>query len=156
MADCLGKNDGGLFLLNDGTSCILLNSQTSGVQIEGQHGTASVLRIPRRQKLINVFFTFQLISRLTHKTEIQILDFARLLKKEGIYSESLRNSFRLPMSGLMNKLEPLIKKLDEKNITNIVTRTIDLYGYDYIISKAMLKKMMKKVKEWKKRSQKQK
>jgi len=56
MADCIIKNDDGLILLNDGTSCILLNEQVAatGVIIDGTHATQLIG--PRVGRLFFVVF----------------------------------------------------------------------------------------------------
>ena len=76
MADdnCISKNDDGLILLNDGSSCILLNTQIEevggGVVIEGTHATPLIG--PRAEQLIPVEFSFILKACLITKTLLRI------------------------------------------------------------------------------------
>ena len=108
MTDSLLKNDNGFIVLNDGTSQILLNAHTavSGVTIEGTHAT--IIK-KRRTKLINVEFTFWLISSLVKRIEINLLDFGEKLNPYGIWNDKMRKSFVLPLTELRQKLKQFSK-----------------------------------------------
>jgi len=77
-ADCIALNDGSRILLNDGTSCILLNVQT-GTDIVGTHAVPLVG--PRPQQLIPVEFSFWLKSCLITKTGMRFCIKSPLLRQ---------------------------------------------------------------------------
>ena len=90
MADCIIKNDTGLILLNDGTSCILLNEQAvaAGVTIEGTHATQLIA--PRAARLDFVEFTFWLNAGIIY----QVIHQSRLVSiliREAISNFKLKS-----------------------------------------------------------------
>lgn len=108
MTDSLLANDGFFFLLNDGTSHILLNEHAGGgVTLQGFQST-QVLKKKKRTKLVDVEFSFWLISELIKRVEL--LQFGSKLHPYGIYTDALRESFILPLSGFRQKFKQLKKE----------------------------------------------
>jgi len=106
MTDSILMNDGTSFILkNDGGQILLNRHGVGGVDISGIHATQIT---KRRTKFIHVEFTFWLISSLLKRVEIKLLQFK--LHPYVINPDKLRESFRLPLTRLRQKLKPLSKQ----------------------------------------------
>ena len=110
MADCIVQNDGSLILLNDGSSCILLNEQVAvvGVDIVGTHPVPFIGA--RAEQLIPVEFSFWLKSCLIAKTGMKFCIKSPLLKQTAssikIKSSLLREiaqSFKIKSTTLVKE-----------------------------------------------------
>jgi len=146
MTDSLLKNDGGFLLLNSGGQ-ILLNAHEAGVNIQGTHAVQQTIQKRRKTQLIPISFTFQLISNTIPRVVIQLINIGKVLSPRGIYSEELRDSFRLPLTDLKQKLDKLSKY---SYIESAVSHFVDEYLEDYIVGKKLFKSIKKGFKIWKK------
>jgi len=119
MADCIIKNDVGLILLNDGTSCILLNEQVpGGVTIEGTHATQLIA--PRAARLDFVEFTFWIKAGIIFQIAGQTRIISSLIR-ESILSLKIKSPL------LIETQFP--HKLKSTLITNIRKTKISLEAY---------------------------
>jgi len=118
MADCIIKNDDGLILLNDGSSCILLNEQVPGVIIEQTHATQLIA--PRAARLDFVEFTFWIKAGIIYQIVYQLRLLADLIR-ESILSLKIKSPL------LIETKFP--HKLKSTLITNIRKTKISLEAY---------------------------
>lgn len=140
-------NDGtSAVLLNDGTH-VLLNAHEPGVEIRGTHAVQQTIQRRRKVQLIPVSFSFQIIANTIPRVIIQLINIGKVLSPKGIYSEELRNSFRLPLTDLKQKLDKLAKY---SYIESAVSHFVDEYLEDYIVGKKLFKSIKKGFKKWKK------
>jgi len=154
MADCVVQNDGSsLILLNDGSSCILLNEQVAaGVIIEGTHAIQKTIQKPKRKRpqqriqLIPVEFTFWLISGLIRRIEIKLLQFGDKLHPYGMYTDSLRESFILPLSDLRQSIKRNFKQFKNK-LTKESLKDIreSILNEDFVLNFVWLKFLNKRL-----------
>ena len=142
MADSVLLNDGSSFLvLNDGTSTVLLNEQTdAGININRTHATQIT---KRRTRIINVVFTFWLISRLKN-IEIKLLQFGDKLHPKGIYTDALRESFVILHTDIKQKLEAINKKLSEERLGFFLEEIFDQSLDQFKIYMELLKRFGRK------------
>ena len=145
MADSLLLNDGSSFLvLNDGTSTILLNAHEPGINIRGRQAGQQV---GRAEQLIKVKFTFQLLANTIPRIVIKLLSIGKVLQPKGLYSEKLRDSFRLQLTDVKQKITKLAEKA---YLYEAMKFFIDNNLDDIMIGKALFKSFKEVFKKWKK------
>jgi len=150
MADCIVKNDGGLILLNDGSSCILLNDPQ--VIIAGIHATQQTIQRRRKtQQLIPVEFSFQIIARTIPRIIIHLVAIGKILSPKGNYTENLRDSFRLQITDMKTTLVKLSKY---NYMESIVEYFVDNHLEDYVVAKKLFKSIKKEYRKWNQQSKK--
>jgi len=147
MGDSILLNDGSSFLvLNDGSSTILLNAHEAGINIRGRQAGQQV---GRPQQLIPVEFTFQLLAHTIPRAIIQLMSIGKVLLPKGIYNEALRDSFRLKLTDMKQKITKLAEKAYlEESMKFMINENMD----DILTGKVLLKSFKEVFKKWKKHS----
>lgn len=155
MADCIIKNDDGLILLNDGTSCILLNAAPvvgGGVTLEGVHavpliGARGLQLIPveftfwlRAGLLIKVGFKFRLISTLLRviqsniklKSSLLVESASSLKIKSALLIECIREKIGIKSLILTKTRSTFIlgSKTENKKLKKVLLRKLREYMED--------------------------
>jgi len=142
MVDCIIKNDDGLILLNDGTSCILLNEQVvEGVVIEGTHATQLIA--PRAGRLDFVEFTFWLNAGIIYKI-IHQSRLVSILIREIISNLKLKSSLLIGINFPYKIKSTLIAETKQTKIylESYVTKQI---SDSFILGSNTINEKLKKV-----------
>ena len=110
MSNFLVLNDGtSKVLLNDGSSRVLLNGEVAGFTLSGTHAAQSLAE-PKKSKLVNVFFTFQLLAGPFRGFFIKIYNLEKYLSPKGIATDEVRELFKLDKSRVYKGITKLIKQ----------------------------------------------
>jgi len=157
MTDSFLKNDGGFILLNSGGT-LLMNEHVPEVKIHGFHATQKTVQ-RRKTKLIPVSFTFKLKANTLRKIHVHLTSFGEILRPKGIYNDTIRNSFKIPLTELSLKLKQIVKQIDidlpklirQDRIDKIVNlRESIVKDEDFILDFVLLKWLNKKIRKMKK------
>jgi len=141
MADCIIKNDDGLILLNDGSSCILLNEQVPGVIIEGTHATQLIA--PRAARLDFVEFTFWLNAGIIY----QVIHQSRLISilvREVLSNLKLKSSLLIGINFPYKIKSTLIAEAKQTKIY-LESYVIKQISDSFILSSKTINEKLKKV-----------
>jgi len=154
MADSIVLNDGTSFLLLNNGDHILLNEHVDEIKIHGIHATQKTVQ-RRKTKLIPVSFTFKLKANTLRKIHVHLTDFGEMLRAKGIYTDSVRNSFKIPLTDLRLKLKQFEKQLKKEarehlNTTIIELRESIVKDEDFVLDFVLLKWLNRKIKRMKK------
>jgi len=152
MTDSFLLNDGSSFiLLNDG-STILMNEHEPGVKIHGLQATQQQKTTRgRKQQLIPIEFSFQIIARTIPRVVIQLVAIGKILSPKGNYTENLRDSFRLQITDMKTSLVKLSKY---NYMESVVEYFVDNHLEDYVVAKKLFKSIKGGFKKWNRQSKK--
>jgi len=100
--------------------------KTSGVRIANSMATQQTKQTiqKRKARLIPVSFTFQLTANTIRSIHIQLLNFGHMLRPRGIYTDAIRNSFKLPLTELKQKLNAQAKALTKQSLEEFLESMI--------------------------------
>jgi len=141
MADCIIKNDDGLILLNDGTSCILLNEQVPGVEIIGTHATQLIA--PRAGRLDFVEFTFLIKAGIIFQIRSQS-KLISVLIREAISHLKLKSSLLIGINFPYKIKSTLIAEAKQTKIY-LESYVIKQISDSFILSSNTINEKLKKV-----------
>jgi len=111
--DAFLLEDGGKWLLEDGTGVFLLEDQSDpGVHLINtiQHQRADPY-LPSKDRKIPVEFTFQILANTISRVKLKLTDFKEKLSPNNIYTDKLRESLKIPVTDLKKKISKPFKEL---------------------------------------------
>lgn len=154
MTDSFLLNSGDFLVLNDGTSTLLMNEHVDEIKIHGVHSTQRTVQ-RRKAQLIPVSFTFKLKANTIRKIHVHLTNFAEQLRPHGVYTDAIRNSFKIPLTDLRLKLNQLGKQLkkeakEQLNVSIIELRESIVKDEDFVLDFVLLKWLNRKIKRMKK------
>jgi len=152
MTDSFLKNDGGFILLNNGGT-LLMNEHVPEVKIRGTHATQKTVQ-RRKTQLISVSFTFKLKANTLRKIHVHLLNFGEQLRPKGMYTDAVRNSFKIPLTDLGLKLNQLGKQLKKEAREHLSVSIIELResivkDEDFVLDFVLLKWLNRKIRRMK-------
>lgn len=88
-----------------------MNEHVDEIKIHGVHSTQRTIQ-RRKTQLIPISFTFKLKANTLRKIHVHLTSFGEMLRPRGMYTDAIRNSFKIPLTELGLKLKQLGKQLD--------------------------------------------
>jgi len=130
-----------------------MNEHVPEVKIHGFHATQQTIK-KRKTQLIPVSFTFKLKANIIKKIHVQLLNFGDQLRPKGMYTDAIRNSFKIPLTDLGLKLNQLGKQLKKEarehlNVSIIELRESIVKDEDFVLDFVLLKWLNKKIRKMK-------
>jgi len=116
-----------------------MNEHIDEVKIHGVHATQQTVQ-KRKAQLVDVSFTFKLTARTIRSTFVQLLNFGEQLRPKGMYTDAIRNSFKIPLTDFGLKLKQLRKQFNKETLEDIRE---SILNEDFILDVLLLKYLNK-------------